>query len=266
MLTLFSDLHVHTDLSPCAARDASVRAQLEAARELGIETIGFSNHYWDSEIPGANEWYAPLDTDHLMKIRDEIAALEDDFGIRILVGAEVEAPGFLALSAKNAPKFDYILISSSHLHHPDLMTGLRAVTPEDVRLILVERFLKTVAEASELGVPASVAHPFHPLGHSTEVEAEAVDGITDRMLSEILSFAAKRGVGIEAHWPTMRYGSEEGIVAPHSARFLRIARSVGCRFTMGSDSHSPKHLLDRTDEMRSLARQAGIEDRLMMEI
>ena len=266
MLTLKSDLHVHTNLSPCAVRESTVLAILEAARECGLETIGFSNHYWDAEIPGANGWYEPLDTDHLMKIRDEIAELEDDFGIRILVGAEVESPGFLALTAKNAPKFDYILISCSHLHHPELMEGLRAETPEDVRLILVERFLKTVAEAAELGVPASVAHPFHPLGHSTEVEAEAVNGITDRMLTEVLSFAAKRGVGIEAHWPTMTYGSEAGIVAPHSARFLRIAREAGCRFTMGSDSHSPKHLRDRVGEMLDLAQKAGITDDVMMDI
>ena len=266
MLTLFSDLHVHTNLSPCAPEASSVRAQLEAARDRGIDTIGFSNHLWDSEFPGADGWYEPLDVDHLLKIRGEIAELEDDLGVRILVGAEVEAPGFLAITAKNAEKFDYILVSSSHLHHPDLMKGIRAETQEDVRLILVERFLKTVAEAAELGVPASVAHPFHPLGFSTEVEAEAVDGITDRMLAEILSFAAKRGVGIEAHWPTMRYGAENGIIAAHSARFLRIAREVGCRFTMGSDSHSPKHILDRTDEMRELARQAGITDEVMFDI
>ena len=264
MLTLKSDLHVHTNLSPCAVRDSTVLANLEAARECGLETLGISNHFWDAEIPGADGWYQPLDVDLLMKIRDEIAALGDDLGVRILVGAEVEAPGFLALSAKNAAKFDYILVSSSHLHHPDLMEGLRAETPEDVRLILVERFFKTVAEAADLGVPASVAHPFHPLGHSTEVEAEAVNGITDRMLAEVLSFAAKRGVGIEAHLPTMR--GADGSVAAHSARFLRIAREVGCRFTLGSDSHNPSQLAEKNVELRELAKKARITDDVMMDI
>ena len=94
----------------------------------------------------------------------------------------------------------------------------------------------------------------------------ALDGITDRMLAQILSFAAKRNIGIEAHWPTMHDGGENGKIAPYSARFLRIAREVGCAFTLGSDSHSPTHLAARTGQMRDLARQAGITDELMMDI
>ena len=199
MLTLKSDLHVHTNLSPCAPRDATLAATLRAAKECGLEAIGISNHCWDSAFPGANPWYLPQDVDHVQKIRGEIAALEDDFGIRILVGAEIEASGFLALSPGNADKFDYILISASHTHIEELMVGYRGETAEDVRLILVERFLKTVAEAADLGIPATVCHPFHPLGYPIETEAEALDGITDRMLAEILSFAAKRNIGIEAH-------------------------------------------------------------------
>ena len=266
MLTLFSDLHVHTNLSPCAPRTATLAEQLRAAKDAGLTTLGISNHCWDSVFPGANPWYLPQDVDHDQKIREEIAALEDDFGIRILVGAEIEASGYLALSPKNADKFDYILISASHTHIEELMVGYRNETPEDVRLILVERFLKTVAEAADLGVPATVCHPFHPLGHSIETEAEALDGITDKMLAEVLSFAAKRNIGIEAHWQTMHDGGSEGKIAPYSERFLRTAREVGCRFTLGSDSHDPANLAARNREMRELARQAGITDDLMMDL
>ena len=231
-----------------------------------MTTIGISNHCWDAEFPGANPWYFPQGVDHVQKIRDEIAALEDDYGIRILVGAEIEASGFLALSPKNADKFDYILISASHTHIEELMVGYRAETAEDIRLILVERFLKTVAEAADLGIPASVCHPFHPLGYPLEIEAEAVDGITDKMLAEVLSFAAMRNIGIEAHWQTMHEGGENGEVAPHSARFLRVAREVGCRFTLGSDCHDPALLAARNLEMRDLAAKAGITDELMLDI
>lgn len=266
MLTLHSDLHVHTNLSLCAPRHSTLAAQLLAAKECGITTLGISNHCWDSSFPGASSWYLTQDVDHVQEIRKEIAALDDDYGIRILVGAEIEASGFLALSPKNADKFDYILISASHTHMEELMVGYRNETADDVRLILVERFLKTVAEAADLGVPATVCHPFHPLGHSIGTEAEALDGITDKMLAEILSFAAKRGVGIEAHWQTMHDGGKDGKIAPYSARFLRIAREVGCRFTLGSDSHDPGNLGARNVEMRELARQAGITDGLMMNI
>ena len=265
MLTLFSDLHVHTNLSPCAPRHASVHAHLEAAKECGLETIGFSNHYWDSEIPGASPWYVPQDTAHVMQIRDEISALEDDFGIRILVGAEVESPGFLALTPKNAEKFDYILVSCSHLHMDENLVGMRAETVDDVRLILVERFLCAVAEAAKFGIPASVCHPFHPLAFR-DLEAQIHDGLTDRMLEEILSFAAKRGVGIEAHWQTMHDGGENGQIAPNIARILRIARKVGCRFTIGSDCHDPSLLAARNIEARAFAAQAGVTDEVMMDI
>lgn len=266
MLTLYSDLHVHTNLSSCAPATATLEATLRSAKQLGVKTLGISNHCWDAEFPGANPWYFPQGVDHVQEIRKEIAALDDDFGIRILVGAEIEASGFLALSPKNADKFDYILISASHTHIEELMVGYRGETADDVRLILVERFLKTVAEAADLGIPASVCHPFHPLGYSIETEAEVLDGMTDKMLEEVLSFAAKSGVGIEAHWQTMHDGGENGNVAPYSARFLRTARKVGCRFTLGTDSHSPEQLAARESEARSLAMKAGITDAVMMDI
>ena len=266
MLTLHSDFHVHTNLSPCAPRTSTLAATLQAAKDAGLTTIGISNHFWDEAIPGAWPWYEPQGVAHVQEIREEIAALEDDFGIRILVGAEVESPGFLALSPKNADKFDYILVSCSHLHMENNLEGMRDETVDDVRLVLVERFLCAVAEAANYGVPASVCHPFHPLAFGVDVESEVLNGMTDRMLSEILSFAAKRNIGIEAHWQTMHDGGSKGKIAPFSERFLRTAREVGCRFTLGSDSHDPTNLAARNRDMREYARQAGVTDGVMMDI
>ena len=263
-LSFHSDLHIHTNLSPCGARDAVPQSYLTQCAEAGLDTVGFSNHFWDSTVPGANEWYTPLDVPHLMKIRDQIG---DTYGVRVLIGCEAEFAGKLPLAMENAENFDYVLVSTSHFHHTGLMEGLKTATVDDLRLILLERFLLAVGEASELPVPASLAHIFHPLGFH-QYEKEIMAGITDRMYEECFSFAAHKGVGIEIHLPTFLISDSKGEdgLPCNAARMIRLAIKSGCRFTIGSDEHNPAGFVEKTREIHEVARKLGITPDMMMDL
>ena len=68
MHTPLHDLHIHTNLSACSTDPMqTVESIVDYAAKHGIATVGITNHVWDREIPGASEWYAPQDFDHISR-------------------------------------------------------------------------------------------------------------------------------------------------------------------------------------------------------
>ena len=111
------DFHVHTHLSSCSSDPkATVENYLRLAKDRGLKLIGFANHFWDSNVPGASEWYKPQDFDHIMKIKDEIP--QDTLGVKILIGCETEycGDGKVGITKEVAKQLDFVLIPISHLH------------------------------------------------------------------------------------------------------------------------------------------------------
>ena len=94
------DLHVHTALSACAARDACIAEYCADARESGLPVIGFADHAWDKAVAGASPWYAPQDYERLLARRAEA---ERESGLKVLLGAEAEmAAGVVAFTPESA--------------------------------------------------------------------------------------------------------------------------------------------------------------------
>ena len=71
-MKITSDLHVHTALSSCAKPEATVAFYMDKAREIGLKTLGFTDHLWDSAIPNANGFYRPQDFAHILQIKEEL--------------------------------------------------------------------------------------------------------------------------------------------------------------------------------------------------
>lgn len=266
-LSFNSDLHVHTNLSPCAPRESVPEDFLKLCAQAGVDTIGFSNHYWDADVPGVNHWYRELNIDHILKIREQI---KDTYGVRVLIGCEAEYPGKLALTKENAVKLDYANITTSHFHHDVTIEGMRLENSRDVAMLMVERFLLGVADASHLPVPVSMSHPFIPLGFdSNEQMAESHAEITDAMFTECFSLAARYGVSIELHLRTLTGGDtykDENGLTTYGVRMINIAKACGCTFTFGSDIHAPWGFVESTVRLREVARLLGITPDMMMEI
>ena len=64
-----SDIHIHTNLSLCAQEDATLERYIEKAKEANLKVIGISNHLWDGAVPGASNWYAPQNVEHVLQLK-----------------------------------------------------------------------------------------------------------------------------------------------------------------------------------------------------
>lgn len=255
---------MHTNISPCGCAGSTPEHYFQCALEAGIDTIGFSNHFWDSDVPGANEWYKSLGVDRLMQIRDQIG---DTKGVRALIGAEVEFPGRLALTYEHSKLFDYVLITTSHFFHEEVIAGHHMNDWTDARNLLVERFLLGVAAGADLPIPVSMAHIFRPLGEFCCYQEDIIASISDRMFLEMFAYAAEKHISIEIHLPILKHcGNEPGKMAPQGVRMYQLAKKAGCTFTIGSDEHNWESFVRKTGEIHSLAAAIGITQDDMMEM
>ena len=112
------DLHTHTLFSSCCYDpEATVRAFVDKAHELGHTVFGISNHLWDEKVPGASGWYKGQTIDYGFEASYAIPA--DTHGVKILFGTETEYCGMtdnLGMLPETAARFDYVLIPHTHTH------------------------------------------------------------------------------------------------------------------------------------------------------
>ena len=69
-MKITSDIHTHTFLSACAARDSYPQDFMRICKSFGIKTLGFSDHLWDKAVPGSSKWYAPQDVEHVLQLKE----------------------------------------------------------------------------------------------------------------------------------------------------------------------------------------------------
>lgn len=250
------DLHVHTALSACCKDPENVPGKIIArAAEVGLKTIGFSDHMWDSAIPGASDWYRPQDFAHLSQIRRQLP--RESHGVRVLIGCESEylGGGKAGISPEVAQQLDFVLLPISHVHMKGFVVPASLHRSEDVAALMVERF----CEVMELGLATGIPHPFMPLSYGDRVD-EIIGCISDGAFAECFGRAAEAGVSIEVttdFFPGCGEGEKPG---HHDETFLRpltLARQAGCVFHFASDSHTLKRI-GAVRQLEKYVQQLGI--------
>jgi len=233
------DLHCHSVLSSCSGNEKqTVQTILAHAKQHGYTVQCITDHLWDPKVPGASDWYAPQDIDH---VRQSLP-LPDGDGVRLIFGCETEYCGGekLGLSAENYDLFDFIVIPPNHFHMKGLVRPHEYVTEEMVADLLVER----LEQLSELDLPwkkVGIAHLNCGLTFS-EGSPERVFALVDekRYRAVMKKFAAL-GAGIELNLacfkPNWREHEEEKL------RLFRMAKEEGCKFYLASDAHTPEELV-----------------------
>ena len=207
----------------------TVESIVDYAARHGIATVGITNHVWDREIPGASEWYAPQDFDHISRIREQIP--RDCKGVRVRIGAETEfAGGVIALTRAHRDALDYVLVPHSHIHMVGLVLPRDRVTDAEVAAYLVESFLALVQQ----DFATSIAHPFCPIGRTPENTKAILDCISDDEFARCFLAAREHGAAIEINGDCLH---GEASLAAHE-RMFAIARDCGATFTLGSDAHA----------------------------
>ncbi len=236
------DMHAHTYYSPCgrrltAAGEPSATPGLYRgdALRLGLETIYLTDHFVeDPTDPAAPQFYKGSGPAIVADLRRELATLGEADGVRFLVGCETETYSTerVGVSPAMAAELDIVLAPTSHYH----LTGVPQPdgdAPADVAHHMLTMLASVVAKPW-LDVLA------HPLAEREELigDLRAIyEAMDRRWLSDILGQAARVEMAVEINAASL---NDEGI--PHyrevMADLLPLARSLGCKFTLGSDAHS----------------------------
>jgi len=233
------DLHIHSVLSSCCSdKMQTTEAHLEYARKNGLDVICITDHFWDSEhIPGASKWYQPQNYKH---IRESLPLPEAE-NIKYLFGCETDMDKFMTLgiSDKVIDVLDFIIVPTTHLHMDNFTIDEKDFSVERRADVYVKRFEHLL----------SLDLPFHKIGiaHLTcpliaparngnpSLYKEVLSLISDDTFRELFTVAAKKGVGIELNFSAESMDSE---TLEQNVRPFRIAKECGCKFYLGSDSHS----------------------------
>lgn len=236
------DLHIHTGLSSCSS-DAEQTAEriLKHAKDNGLSTVCVTDHYWDSAIPGASDWYKPQDFEHISRIKP----LPQQSGTRFLFGCETDMRKecVIGLPPFRFDNFDFVIIPTTHLH----MHGF-TIDEADTG----SREARGRLWLSRLDALLNMPLPFHKIGiahlacglilrDSREEFLRLVNDLPERELERLFAKAATLGVGIEINKSDMSFKDSE---ADTVLRPFRIAKSQGCKFYLGSDAHHPHHFDD----------------------
>ena len=230
-----TDFHIHTNLSDCGDRAATLEAVVAAGEEAGLDAIGISDHIIypsDRERPGIARRALPAEVD----------------GMQVYVGAEVDmqSPTRAAIDEEFAAQLDYVNMACSHLYDPGVEREF-IDEPRSMAAYMVD----LMRGAIELGFVDVIVHPLHvpACGYSLADFVCAVDRDAMRGVAEM---AAEAGVAMECNPRFLR-------AHPTAAEWLfRLFVECGCTVAVNSDSHHPRGIGCRgqsfatEEEMRAL--------------
>lgn len=251
---------------------------VDRAAELGLRVLGFANHCWDERVEGASAWYHDQSLAFQMQIKNNIPDDTKGVRVLVGIETEYcgmsDTLGITAEGAKEH-QLDFVLIPHTHVHMRNFVMPF-AAEEEEKRAQLTE-FLRTQApfpmeeetirkmvdsyprrklitdfppyveyvsdfmvqsfeslmnneEFNKLikVVPVSIAHPFQPVGDG-DLRHLMLKRIPDETFIRLFRMTAEKGVGLEIN---------SSCYEPEMLRILKLAREAGCRFTLGSDTHS----------------------------
>jgi len=256
------DSHVHTYYSPCAhgvdqATEpvASPQRYLRRAKELGLRAMVFTDHFVeDPTLPGMVLFYKSSGRAILSNLRQELARLPAPQGCQVFIGCETEtlSTSWVGVSEATARALDFVLVPTTHYHLPGVPKPA-SYAPRDVAAHML-MMLDAVVSKPWLD---SVAHPFAEsefLIGDLRAIYEAMDKVR---LCDILGLAARNGVALEVNASSLAATELPNYPAVYR-EIVFLAKSLGVRFTFGSDAHNAAHL-GMTPEAENWISESGLQ-------
>lgn len=233
MSFLLNDLHCHTHLSSCC-HDENMTAEtiLRFAEEHNYSSLCLTDHLWDRAVPGASDWYAPQDVEHVRKA----LPLPSSDKLPFYFGCETELPinCVPALHRDNFDLFDFVVIPVNHMHMKGLNRPYDVDTPEKMAeyiLTRLERLLERDLPFNKIGL----AHFTCPLMFAEGSVADVISHMSEQRLLRIMKGYAEAGTGVELNCASF----EELETRPEETlRMYRASKEAGCKFYFSSDAHA----------------------------
>lgn len=232
------DLHIHSNISSCSTDPNQTPERiLRYAKENDLKTICLTDHFWDSTVAGASDWYKPQNFEHISSVRP----LPQADGIRFLFGCETEMDKnmTIGISKKRFDEFDFVIIPTTHFHMTGFTISKDVSTPREKADFWVKKF-NTLLDMDlpfyKIGIPHMTCGL---IDSSREKYLETLDLIDKDSLVGIFRKVREKGCGIELNSDDMDCAENERSTI---YRLYFIAREVGCKFYCGSDAHDERRL------------------------
>ena len=236
------DYHIHSNISFCAADDKELTKEriLKYAIDNNFTEICITDHLWDSDVPGASAWYQGQNYEHIAAV----LPLPKIDGVSFSFGCETELDKFMTvgLAKEKMENFDFIIIPTTHLHMNGFTVDESKTSVEDRAGVWIDRLDKLL----------DMELPWHKIGiaHLTcsliaynrgdfDEHIRILDTVSDDTYVRLFEKLRDKGAGFELNFVIERYNDEQ---LARALRPYRIAKEVGCKFYLGSDSHSVKEL------------------------
>ena len=240
------DYHIHSTISPCCHdENQTPDAILRYGEENGLSSVCLTNHLWDERVKSEAEWH---DGQRFCCL-EAVLPLPQSEKTRMLFGAEIDMDYdyILGVSPERYDVFDFMVISTTHLHLAGNTVRQKIQIPEEAAGHWVTRF----RELLKKDLPwhkTGIAHL--TCGHIMKGRtAEVLPFIDDKTLYELFSDSAKKGLGIELNTKTLFSSEEEKNIM---LRPYYIAKDCGCKFYLGSDSHKNEALKGAKDNFERI--------------
>lgn len=252
------DLHIHTGLSSCSSDpEQSAERLLAYAKENKLSTICVTDHFWDESVPGASDWYAPQNYEHIKKI----LPLPKSDGIDFLFGCEsdMDKNFTVGVSVKRAESFDFMIIPTTHMHMTGFTINENDAEYNEKRAELWVRRFDALLDSALPFKKVGIAHLACPLicKRSREDYLEVISLIPDGEMERLFAKAKGTGIGIELNMTDMSFSDAE---CDTVLRPFRIAKHQGCKFYLGSDAHHPKAFTRAKDVFERAINLLGLEE------
>ena len=232
------DYHIHSNISQCSGEAKQTPENiLMYAKERGLKKIALTDHFWDETIPGASSWYS---TYHKLTDLKRALPLPKDSEVEFLFGCETDMDknGVIGISPEHYADFDFIIVSTTHMH----MKGF-SITEEAhgdavvLARLWIERFDKLLASDLPFG-KVGIAHPASRcIAVENNMYLDVLKLIPDEEMYRLFTKARELGLGIELNGHDMCLDDENRDII---LRPFRIAKKCGCKFYYGSDAHKKR--------------------------
>lgn len=241
-MNITHDFHVHTSLSLCGDKSATVDNYLDIVKRLGLKKFGFSDHFWDEHISTEHlsqmgkDFYVPQDYAHICQLKPQLTAM--DWGdTKVYFGAEADYDYHnrdICITESVAEQLDFLIVPNSHTH---LIMPRDCYQPYQKHLDFMVQIYEDTLNSPVSRYVTAMAHPFEAVCCPYDNNI-LLNMMPEDTMKRLCDKTAEKGIAYEINVSAIRGKTPEEIANWSQMRLFRMAKKYGCKFLFGSDSHT----------------------------
>lgn len=248
------DFHIHSTASPCCHDEFQTPDTiLSYALENDFNTICLTNHLWDENVFSEAQWHDMQRFDYI----SSVLPLPQDEKVRFLFGAEVDMDYnyVLGISSERMSAFDFINISTTHLH----LDGNTVKTPVTTAEEAAMHWFNRIEALLKMDLPRNKTGIAHlTCGHIFRSRtAEVIELLDSLRLYDVFKECSLKKIGIELNMKTISMSPE---IKDIMLRPYFIAKECGCKFYLGSDSHKRSAFIGMKENFENIISELDLQE------